>query len=101
MVYKYISPVKRIVIDEHGNLIRIRSSGVICKRIINDKLYFLFVKQIGGKWSFPKGAKEENEVEYECALREFNEEVGININNLKHLKTDLKLYLILSMYYYK
>jgi 8-oxo-dGTP pyrophosphatase MutT (NUDIX family) len=87
MVYNYINPNKRIIIDEQGNLVRIRSSGVICKRVYNDKLYFLFVKQIGGKWSFPKGAKEENETEYECALREFNEEVGININNLKNLKS--------------
>ena len=87
MVYNYISPVKRIIIDDDGNLIRIRSSGVICKRILNNKLYLLFVKQISGKWSFPKGGKEENESEYECALREFNEEVGININHLKKLKS--------------
>jgi 8-oxo-dGTP pyrophosphatase MutT (NUDIX family) len=87
MVYNYISPNKRIIIDDKGNLVRIRSSGVICKRVDNNKLYFLLVKQIGGKWSFPKGAKEENETEYECALREFHEEVGININSLKNLKS--------------
>ena len=87
MVYNYVDPIKKIVIDNDGNLIRIRSSGVICKRILNDKIYFLLVKQQNGKWSFPKGGKEENESEYECALREFNEEVGININHLKNLKS--------------
>jgi 8-oxo-dGTP pyrophosphatase MutT (NUDIX family) len=81
MGYTVLDNIKRIVMNELGEIIRIRSSGIICKKIIDDKIYFLVVKQIGGKWSFPKGGHEENEDKFQCALREFKEEVGIDISS--------------------
>lgn len=37
------------------------------------------------EWGFPKGRKNLNENEYDCALREFYEETGINTNLIKLL----------------
>jgi len=81
MVYSLIND-KKIVINESGEINRVRSSGIICKKIINNKIYFLLVKQISGKWSFPKGGHEDYENTIECALREFKEEVGIDITKI-------------------
>jgi 8-oxo-dGTP diphosphatase len=87
MTHTFIDPNdERIVIDNKGNFIKIRSAGVICKRVINNKLYFLLVKQ-NDKWSFPKGGMEKNESDYDCAIREFYEEVGVNINTIEKLKS--------------
>ena len=35
------------------------------------------------EWEFPKGKKNMNETSLTCAIREFNEETNININNIK------------------
>lgn len=84
--------MEKFIIDEQNNIYKLsRSSGIICKRIINDKLYFLLVKQKNGKWSFPKGRKEEDEDEFNCAKREFKEEVGLSIDYLDKLKK-IKIY---------
>jgi 8-oxo-dGTP pyrophosphatase MutT (NUDIX family) len=84
--------MEKFIIDEQNNIYKLsRSSGIICKRIINDKLYFLLVKQTNGKWSFPKGRKEENEDEFTCAKREFKEEVGLSIDHIDKLKK-IKIY---------
>jgi len=38
------------------------------------------------EWGFPKGRREYKENDYVCALREFQEETGINPNLLKQVK---------------
>ena len=38
------------------------------------------------EWGFPKGRRNNQEKDLECALREFNEETGININDIKLLE---------------
>jgi len=38
------------------------------------------------EWGFPKGRRNYQEKDYECALREFAEETGFNINHLKHVQ---------------
>jgi 2'-phosphotransferase len=49
-------------------------SGIIL--IDNDKI--LLVKNSKGRWSFPKGKKENLDLDdYSCARREFNEETGL------------------------
>jgi 8-oxo-dGTP pyrophosphatase MutT (NUDIX family) len=35
------------------------------------------------EWEFPKGKKNMNETPLTCAIREFNEETNLNINNIK------------------
>jgi 8-oxo-dGTP pyrophosphatase MutT (NUDIX family) len=37
---------------------------------------------IGAEWEFPKGRKNNNEKDIDCALREFEEETGISKNNI-------------------
>lgn len=37
------------------------------------------------EWGFPKGKKNENEGDFDCAKREFFEETNIQLNNLKFL----------------
>jgi len=43
----------------------------------------LLIKDKAGIWTFPKGHKENNETDIETAVREINEETGIN--RLKHI----------------
>lgn len=38
------------------------------------------------EWGFPKGRREYQEKDYDCALREFYEETGFNGNKLKNLQ---------------
>lgn len=51
--------------------------AVIYKR--DQFLEFLLVRQYGGHWSFPKGHVEEDESEYETALREIKEETNLEV----------------------
>jgi hypothetical protein len=41
------------------------------------------------EWGFPKGRRENNESNYDCALREFNEETQINSDHFKLLNEKL------------
>ena len=38
------------------------------------------------EWGFPKGRRNFNETDLNCALREFNEETGINMKSIKLLE---------------
>lgn len=52
-----------------------KSCGTICFN--NDKV--LMVKHNKGHWAFPKGHVEENETEFETAIRETKEETGLEV----------------------
>jgi hypothetical protein len=41
------------------------------------------------EWGFPKGRRNYQEKDYECALREFYEETGINVEHLNNIKNIL------------
>jgi 8-oxo-dGTP pyrophosphatase MutT (NUDIX family) len=41
------------------------------------------------EWGFPKGRRNYMEKDYECAIREFNEETGFNINKIKNVQNVL------------
>jgi 8-oxo-dGTP pyrophosphatase MutT (NUDIX family) len=41
------------------------------------------------EWGFPKGRRNYQEKDFECALREFGEETGLNIKHLKMIKNIL------------
>lgn len=38
------------------------------------------------EWGFPKGRRNSQEKDYDCAMREFEEETGYNRNALKHVQ---------------
>jgi 8-oxo-dGTP pyrophosphatase MutT (NUDIX family) len=50
--------------------------GVIC---VDRQGRVLLVQGSGGKWSFPKGRRKENETKYQGAVREALEEAGIDL----------------------
>ena len=52
-----------------------KSCGTICF----DKEKVLMVKHNKGHWAFPKGHVEENETEFETAIRETFEETGLEV----------------------
>lgn len=62
----------------------------------NDILYTDLLKKVKPKydsteWGFPKGGKNENETEIECAIREFKEETNIDLsidNVIPNVKLD-------------
>ena len=41
------------------------------------------------EWGFPKGRRNYQEKDYECALREFSEETGFGLKNLKNIQNIL------------
>ena len=40
---------------------------------------------IEAEWGFPKGRRNYQETDFECALREFSEETGYSIKNIKNI----------------
>lgn len=50
-----------------------------CGCIVFDGEKILLVKQTQGHWGIPKGHVEENETEYETAIREVKEETNIDV----------------------
>jgi len=64
-----------------------KSCGCI---VFNEEKKVLLVKMIDGHWSFPKGHVEENETEYDTALREVKEETNIEckiIDGFRYIST--------------
>jgi 8-oxo-dGTP pyrophosphatase MutT (NUDIX family) len=53
------------------------------------------------EWGFPKGRRNYQEKDYECAIREFCEETGFNHNNLKNIQNILPFEEIFSGSNYK
>lgn len=43
------------------------------------------------EWGLPKGKRQNKETDLQCAIREFNEETGINANNLRIYKNVIPL----------
>lgn len=68
----------------YGGIIKSSSSGK-----------YLLVKGFTGKWSFPKGHREENETPHDCAKREIYEETGLTIDDIQSKKA-----VFVSIYYY-
>lgn len=57
--------------------INLKTLGIIEELINNSKTQW-----IETEWEFPKGRRNYMEKDLECALREFEEETGINYNNI-------------------
>ena len=56
------------------------SAGVIC--VCPDTRTFLILQsKFNNKWSFPKGYIEKDETPLVCALRELNEEIGVQLTD--------------------
>jgi len=55
----------------YGGIIKCSSTGK-----------YLLVQGKTGKWSFPKGHREKDETECECAVREIYEETGLTISDI-------------------
>jgi len=61
---------------------KVMSCGAVIYHKFNDTIKYLLIKNVprfGDNWDFPKGNREKNESEYETAIREVYEEVGLNI----------------------
>lgn len=57
-----------------------KSCGAVVYTKSDRELEFLIIKHKSGEhWGFPKGHVEVGESEYETAIREVNEETGLNI----------------------
>ena len=56
----------------------VSAGGVIFRRLPDNSLRFLLIRDSYDKWGLPKGHLEESETPAEAALRETREEVGLN-----------------------
>lgn len=54
-----------------------KSCGIIIYKIENNEIKYLLLHQNNNCWSFPKGHVENNETEFETALRETKEECNL------------------------
>lgn len=61
-----------------------KSCGALCFLLDDDaeKKVLIVQHRLGGHWAFPKGHVENNETEYDTALREVKEETGVRITIL-------------------
>ena len=65
-----------------------KSCGAV---VYNPKKHsFLIIKMLNGNWGFPKGHTEDQETDIQTAIREVNEETGINIEILDGFKKSIK-----------
>ena len=55
-----------------------KKSGGLVYSHHEGKIYFAFVHDVFGYWTFPKGSIEESETEETCALRKIKDEIGID-----------------------
>jgi 8-oxo-dGTP pyrophosphatase MutT (NUDIX family) len=56
----------------------VSAGGVIFRRLADNALRFLLIRDSYDKWGLPKGHLEEGETPADAALRETREEVGLN-----------------------
>ena len=63
-----------------------RSCGVIPYRITSEGIRYLLILQTNGFWSLPKGHMEAFETEQETALRELQEETGLQATLHPHIR---------------
>ncbi len=66
-----------------------KSCGILAYRLKNSVLEVLLGKNGGPfnrktPWNIPKGHIEDGESEFQCAVREFNEETGLDVPDDKH-----------------
>ena len=87
MIKKYTKYKKSLATD-----------GVILYTM-DEGLHLLLVNNTGSKmWSMPKGKRESGEESFECAVREFKEETGIDISD--SASRDMKSVAILKTNFY-
>ncbi len=70
-----------------------KSCGVIPFVIENGIFKFLLVEQTNGVICFPKGHVENNENEYETAIRELKEETNIEVELLDGFREEMVYYM--------
>lgn len=58
------------------------SFGIVPIRIHEGKLQYLLIQHQVGHWGFPKGHKNDGEVDAETARREFEEETGLELEKI-------------------
>lgn len=85
LIQDYINNIDDINISENQKR-RINSINTLCcnSNIINlnKTISNSFTKWEEPEWGFPKGRRNNNEKELDCALREFEEETGIKKNQI-------------------
>ena len=65
--------------------------GISCGLLIKCKNKYLLVKSSNGHiWGIPKGVKKKKETYLEAAVRETEEETGLDFSFLKDIKPDLQ-----------
>ena len=71
-----------------------KSCGFIVYRKILDKREYLIIRASNGEYGFPKGHVENNETEYETAIRELKEETNIEVQIVDGFREQIEYPLI-------
>ncbi|MFA7308553.1 MAG: transcription antitermination factor NusB [Patescibacteria group bacterium] len=58
------------------------AGGIVYRETTDGKVFFLAIRNMYHKWTFPKGKVEEGETWQEAALREIKEETGIETGEI-------------------
>ena len=58
------------------------SAGVVVYKMVDGQIHYLLLRNAKGHWDFPKGKIEQGEDERTAALRELQEEAGIEVEIL-------------------
>jgi len=79
--YKAEENISKTKFNQLKNGIQYKGQTYTLTDIVNESIKFDNWDE--PEWGFPKGRRNTNEPDLNCALREFSEETGFNIDNLK------------------
>lgn len=71
-----------------------KSCGFVVYRVVQDKREYLIIRASNGEYGFPKGHIENNETEYETAIRELKEETNIEVQIVDGFREQIEYPLI-------
>lgn len=71
-------------------MIYIKSCGFIAYKELQDVRLYLVILNSSGEYGFPKGHMEENETEYETAIRELKEETNLEVQIIEGFRHQIE-----------
>lgn len=84
--------MKLIQQADNFNMKKEMSAGLIVFTMKNDELWYLLLHYQAGHWDFPKGHIDPGETKHEAALRELQEETGLQADIISDIEYKIEYY---------
>lgn len=67
-----------------------KSCGFVVYKEVQGTFYYLIIRASNGEYGFPKGHMENEETEYETAIRELKEETNIEVQIVEGFRREIE-----------